>query len=186
MNAITGISAVQAHNWQSLSSSSDKGRLTIREINGYFKHTSRNEDIVRFLGIVMVLGGFIQWVGPNTDLVGDPTMTKVGLSVAFSIIGMALYSFATRGHRNEIMLHPVRKELRIANLNRQDRTKSEKKVALSDVISIYVRRPETPLAPASLQIRLRSSTTEICALRGKLLDIESLHRQLCHEIRQIG
>ena len=94
-----------------------------------------------------------------------------------------MYSFATRGHRNEIWLDPVKHELRIAALNRRDENRNVTRVPLAKVKSLYVKRPKTRGEPASLQIRMRDSAAEICALRGDEEEMETFHRFLCRDIR---
>ena len=96
---------------------------------------------------------------------------------------MAVYSFATRGHRSEIRFDPRKNELVVSALNRQDRHKAVRRVPLSQVKSIYVRRTDMPHGMAALRIRFFNNPNELTAIRGTDTEIEMLHGLLCRDIR---
>ncbi len=183
MNMVSRMDGTALPNWQSLNSSKNGAGYRIREADGFFRHSERNEAVVRFVGIIIVMGTFVQWTFPNANALGDPMLTKVLLAVAFSLIGLAVYSFATRGHRCEVLYDPGHSEIHIYHLSRRDEPKSAMKLSLNDVKSIYVKRPETTGTPAELRVRLKNSIREICVIRGDNEEIESLHRHLCRDIR---
>ena len=159
------------------------GAFSMRESEGYFRHTSRNEAVIRFIGIAIVLGAFVQWLTPNANYVGDPQLTKIGLSIAFSTIGLAVYSYAMRGHRIEVAFDPDAMEITIANLDRRDGVRSKKSIPLRNIKSIYVLKGDGPGAPSKMRIKLYDSPAEVTAVRGPYEEIELAHRQLCRSIR---
>ncbi|WP_197917516.1 hypothetical protein [Thiosulfatihalobacter marinus] len=183
MNALVRFGAVGAENWNSLVAQPAETGYAVSETTGKFRHTSRNEAILRFVGIVIVLGALIQWSFPNASFAGDPMTTKIMMSVASALIGMAVYSFATRGHRSEIRFDPRKNELVVSALNRQDRHKAVRRVPLSQVKSIYVRRTDMPHGMAALRIRFFNNPNELTAIRGTDTEIEMLHGLLCRDIR---
>lgn len=157
--------------------------FAMREKEGYFRHTSRNEAVIRFVGIVIILGAFVQWLTPNANFAGNADMTKMGLSIAFSIIGIALYTHATRGHRIEVAFDPARQDICIARLDRRDGVRSTRRISLRDIKSIYVMKSEGSGAPSKMRIKLYASPNEVTAVRGTYEEIEMAHRQLCRNIR---
>lgn len=158
--------------------------FSMREKDGNFRHTSRNEAVIRFVGIVVILGAFVQWVTPDANFAGaDPHLTKLGLSIAFSLIGIAIYTFATRGHRSEISFDPVRQDICIAHLDRRGGVRSSRRVALHNIKSIYVMKSEKAGTPSKMRIKLVNDPSEITAVRGRYDEIELAHRQLCRNIR---
>ena len=159
------------------------GAFSMREREGYFRHTSRNEAVIRFIGIAIVLGAFVQWLTPNSSFVGDANMAKIGLSIAFSTIGLAIYSHAMRGHRIEVAFDPQKLEIAIAKLDRRDGVRSKKTIPLRNIKSIYVLKGDGPGAPSKMRIKLYDSPTEVTAVRGPYEEIELAHRQLCRSIR---
>ncbi|TKZ22133.1 hypothetical protein FAP39_02730 [Shimia litoralis] len=185
MNAVVGQNVMGAAAWETLTPSAVDDGFSVREAHGHFRHTSRNEAVVRFAGIVIVLGAFVQWLAPNASFAGDPMVTKVLLSVAFSTVGIAVYGFAMRGHRSEIALDPARQTICISHLSRQNTVRSTKRIPLKDITSIYVRKAETPGGPAKMRIKLRNKTAEITAIRGQYEEVEMMHRQLCRNIRML-
>ncbi|CUK04506.1 hypothetical protein PH7735_02790 [Shimia thalassica] len=183
MNAQVGTNIMGVAGYQTLSATQGKAGFTVREVNGHFRHTSRNEAVVRFLGIVIILGAFIQHLVPDTLFGGNPAMTKVLLSVAFSCVGIALYSFAVRGHRSEIVFDPLRQDICISKLDRRGNLRLTKHIPLSQIKSIYVLKAETPGVPSKLRVKMMGDQPEISALRGPYEEIELMHRQLCRVIR---
>lgn len=158
--------------------------FSMREKAGNFRHTSRNEAVIRFVGIVIILGAFIQWMMPNANFAGsNPEATKLGLSIAFSLIGIAIYTFATRGHQSEISLDPVRQDICITQMDRRGGVRSNRRIPLRTIKSIYVMKSQAAGAPSKMRIKLTNSPNEITAVRGKYEDIELAHRQLCRNIR---
>lgn len=160
--------------------------FSMREEEGYFRHTSQTEAVVRFVGIVVILGAFIQWLTPDTSIAGmNPHLTKMGLSIAFSLVGIAIYTNAMRGHRSEVSFDPVRQDICIAHLDRRDGVRSSRRIPLRNIKSIYVLKSEAPGVPSKMRIKLFDSPTEITAVRGPYAEIEMAHRELCHNIRLI-
>lgn len=158
--------------------------FTIREKDDYFRHTSRNEAVIRFFGIVIILGAFVQWLTPNANFAGaDPHLTKLGLSIAFSLIGIAVYTFATRGHKSEIAFDPLRQEICISHLDRRGGVRATRLIPLHNIKSIYVMKSDSPGAPSKMRVKLIDSAEEITAVRGRHEEIELAHRQLCRNIR---
>lgn len=155
-----------------------------RETEGYFRTTTQSEAVLRFIGIVIVLGAFIQWLLPNGESI-EMVMTKVGLAVAFSIIGLALYTFTMRGSRYEIALDPTDLSLTLSRLDRRDNVRKARKFPLSEIKSIYVLKGDGVGVPSKMRLRLRHEDAEITALRGRYEDVELMHRALCRSIRQL-
>lgn len=158
--------------------------FSVREKDGYFRHTTRSEAVIRFVGIVIILGAFIQWLTPDTNLSGNAQITKLGLSIAFSVIGIGLYTNAVRGYRIELTLDPKKQEIIIARLDRREGVRSKRHIRLRNIKSIYVLKSESLGSPSKMRVRLFDSPTEVTAIRGTYEEIELAHRQLCRSIRQ--
>ncbi|SHJ59765.1 hypothetical protein SAMN05444000_110134 [Shimia gijangensis] len=183
MNIAVNRVSVQPDNARKIKAERDAS-FSMREKDGNFRHTSRNEMVIRFVGIVVIFGAFVQWLTPDANFSGtDPHLTKLGLSIACSLIGIALYTFATRGHRSEITFDPVRQDICIAHLDRQGGVRSNRRIALHNIKSIYVMKSEVAGSPSKMRIKLLDSPTEITAVRGRYEEIELAHRQLCRNIR---
>ncbi len=183
MNALVRLGTVGAENWDTLAAAPSGNGYLVSETDGNFHHTGRNEAVLRFIGITIVFGSLIQWTLPDVNFVGDASTTKALMSIACALIGMAIYRFAIKGHRSQISYDPKKGELLVSALNRQDRQKGIRRIPLSRVKSIYVRRSDMPQGMAALRIRLQGNTSEITALRGRASEIEVLHGLLCRDIR---
>ncbi|WP_299354887.1 hypothetical protein [uncultured Shimia sp.] len=157
--------------------------FSVRERDDYFRHTSRNEAVIRFVGLVILLGAFVQWLTPDANFAGDPHVTKVGMSIAFSMVGLALYTYTMRGHRIEIRFDPSKHVLSVAKLDQRDRTRSIRNIPLRNIKSIYVLRAEVAGAPSKMRIKLYDNPTEQTVLRGSYDEVELAHRQLCRSIK---
>lgn len=153
-----------------------------RETEGYFRTSTQSEAVLRFIGIVLLLGAFIQWLLPQSANL-EMMMTQVGLAVACSVIGLAVYTYSMRGSRYEIELDPVAQTLSLSRLDRRDNVRRARHFPLSEIKSIYVLKGESIGTPAKMRLRLRHQDTEITALRGTYEDVELMHRALCRSIR---
>lgn len=153
-----------------------------RETEGYFPTTTQSEAVLRFVGVVLLLGALIQWLLPQN---GSPEMmmSQVGLAVGFSVIGLAVYTYTMRGNRYEVELDPVTKTLSLSRLDRRDNVRHRRQLSLDDITSIYIHRSESTGTPSQIRIRLRRNSEEITALRGHYEDVELMHRALCRSIR---
>lgn len=183
MNALVRLGTIRAENWNSLTAAPSGAGYSVSETSGSFQHSNRNETMLRFVGIVFVLGSLVQWSFPQANFAGDPMASKALLSIAFTLVGMAIYHFAVRGHRSEIRFDPKKNLLLVSALNRQDRQKSTRRIHLRQIKSIYVRRSDMPAGTAALRIRLNDRPNEITAIRGEATEIELVHGLLCRDIR---
>lgn len=153
-----------------------------RETNGYFHTTPQTEAVLRFIAVVILSGAFIQWLMPHGESL-EMTMTKVGMAVAFSITGLALYTFTMRGHRYELTLDPATRKLNLSCLDRRDNLRKSRSFNINEIKSIYVHKGDGVGTPAQMRIRLYRHNEEITALRGSYEDVELMHRALCRSIR---
>ncbi|WP_204115634.1 hypothetical protein [Shimia biformata] len=188
MNAMNGVAhslAQDGADWKSPPSKEDKRGYQVSNTRSGLSIGSGVDAVARFVGVLLVLGALIQWTVPRVDLSGNVVHNQIMLSIAFSVIGMAIYAYAIRGHRSEIVLDIRKGEITVNQLTRQDRVRSSTTVPLSRIKSIYVRRKAGIEDTATLQIRHKDSNSEICAIRGDYQELEDLHRQLCHDIRMV-
>lgn len=183
MNAMTRLGTLGADNWYSLNAEPADAGYSFKEAKGTFRHSNRNEMLLRFVGLTLVMGALVQWALPNASFAGDAGTTKALLSISCSLIGMAVYHFAVRGHRSEIRFDALKGEIIVSALSRQDRQKGAQRIHLSRVKSIYVRRSNMPEGQAALRIRLNDRNNEITAIRGDHNEIELAHGLLCRDIR---
>lgn len=69
---------------------------------------------MRFVGLVLVLAAYGQWLIPSAILPGDAVVTKALITFFFGVLGAALY-WTGRGVRDtELHIDLTRRELRIA------------------------------------------------------------------------
>ncbi|MCW8842136.1 MAG: hypothetical protein OQK00_01840 [Rhodobacteraceae bacterium] len=185
MNAAISDLSIGPPKKRSIKASRSKQSYRARETEGYFRTTTQSEAVLRFIGIVVVLGAFIQWLLPQDNTI-EMMMTKVGLAVAFSIIGLAFFTATMRGNRYEIALDPTSKTLTLSRLDRRDNVRKIRRIKLSDIKSIYVLKSDAIGTPSKMRIRLKARDEEITALRGQYDDIELMHRALCRSIRLLN
>ncbi|MCP4822018.1 MAG: hypothetical protein GY883_22770 [Shimia sp.] len=183
MNAMTRLHTLGTDTWNTLSAAPVDAGYSFSETEGRFRHSTRNEALLRFAGLTLVMAALVQWALPGVSFAGDETSTTALISISCSLIGMAAYHFAVRGHRSEIRFDPKKGEVIVSALSRQDRQKGVRRIHLSRVKSIYVRRSDMPAGQAALRIRLNDSSHEITAIRGSHNEIELAHGLLCRDIR---
>lgn len=183
MSAMGQIRIPDVDSWDSLQTSPMERGYCVRETEGEFVHSSLMETALRFLGVLFILSALVQWSFPNASFAGDPMTSKTLLSVAFAVVGMAAYRFATKGHRAEIRFDAKSNAVVVSALNRRDQQSGKWHLKLDEIKSIYVRRADMPSGKAALRIRLKNRPKEITAIRGNLEEIEAAHLTLCQKIR---
>lgn len=185
MNAMASVIDKKQSGWRPGMPDTSKVGYRLNEEGSGFRLQASIDSLVRLVGILLILGALIQWTIPRVNLTGNIVHNQIMLSIAFSIIGMAIYAYSIRGHRSEIVLDTNKGEIVINQLTRQNRVRASKHIPLRRIKSIYVRRKQGTEFNAALHIRHMDSPTEICAIRGQHDELEYMHRELCRDIRMV-
>ena len=96
-----------------------------------------------------------------------------------------IYWFASRGARVELEVDQARRELRVVSRNSRGQTRLQRRVAMNDVRSAFVRRPTGSARNAELVVRLRRNDGLVTIASGRESDLSELHARLRGDIRPV-
>jgi hypothetical protein len=183
MNAATATTDFTTETWGSLHVTATDAGYAVYEAEARFWRERLAESALRLTGMFLILAGYVQWFLPDAMMQGDPMLAHVALSVAFMGTGMGLYFFASRGFRKELHFDMFGKTLGLARLNGKNRSMVNHLIDMDRIESLCVSRAATPMAMASLILRVKGFPRTHCVMRGTPAEIEKLHRQLSRDIR---
>jgi hypothetical protein len=157
--------------------------LRVTEAGDRFAVERWTERAVRCVAGGAVLGAYVQWFLPASLFPGDPVMAKGMLSALFAAVGVALWLFADRGFRNELLVDRARGELVHLRRNAAGRGRIKARLPLAGVESAFVHRTGDGSGMATLRLRLMGGGPPVVLLRGDLSELEAAHRTICRELR---
>lgn len=156
----------------------------IRENAAQDEHETALESVLRFVGLVLVLAAYAQWLLPASLFGADPGVTRALLTFILGASGAGLYWFANRGLRNALQVDLSRRELRFVSLNARDQSRMRRKMPMDGVQSAFLRRSKDPGHLAELCLRLATGG-EILIAHGAEHEMMNLHRRLCVDLRPL-
>lgn len=155
----------------------------VQEERDRFDRESAVEAAARFLGLILVICAYGQWLLPSAMFGADPLASKAVLSFFLGSTGAAIYWFASRGMHTEFHVDLTRRELRIHNRNSRGQTRLQKCVPMREVESAFLRRPPTRDMPAHLVLRLRAGRGQVQVATGEEEALTQLHKRLSQDLR---
>lgn len=154
----------------------------IREDLDRFARETVVEAMGRFLGLVLVLSAYGQWLLPAALYSGNVLWAKAGVSFVLGLIGALVYWIASRGLHVEVQVDLTRRELRVVNRNSRNQTRVRRRVSMRNIESAFLRRATTRDVPAHLFLRLRGGQ-ELHVATGSEKMLTAIHRRLGRDIR---
>lgn len=156
---------------------------TIRDADDRFDRETLVEILMRFLGLVLVVSAYAQWLLPPSIFPGDPFLTKASLAFMFGAGGVAIYYYGSRGLATEIHVDLSRREVRLSRRNARGQTRLRQIVPMGKVESAYIKRIEGGNGGAQLYLRFAGKANGIEVARGTEEALKVLHRRLCTDLR---
>ena len=158
---------------------------TVGEATDRFETETVLEAACRFLGLILVICAYAQWLLPGSMYGPEVFGMKAALSFLFGASGVVIYWFASRGARVELEVDQARRELRVVSRNSRGQTRLQRRVAMNDVRSAFVRRPTGSARNAELVVRLRRNDGLVTIASGRESDLSELHARLRGDIRPV-
>jgi hypothetical protein len=93
-----------------------------------------------FLGIILLISAFGQWVLPGSLYGGDMLMMKFVLTAILGLCGGVVLSVSARGFRPEVQVDRIRQEIRFVSRNPRGRGKVLATVDLDQIVGVGVTR----------------------------------------------
>lgn len=155
----------------------------IRETEEGFDARALAESGMRFLGLILIVAAFAQWLLPGALLGDDVLPMKLALMFALIAFGAGIYWYGDRAYRNEVEIDTTRRELRIMGRNGRGQGKLHKRIPMAEVESAYVKRTGNSGLTAHLLFRLRGDADPMHLATGEEAELRVLHARLCRDLQ---
>ncbi len=169
--------------WRTISAIETGQGYSVYEAPDRFWRERMAEAVLRVAGVSLIFASSAPWFVPDAMLRGDPVLARTALAVVFTLTGIALYFFASRGFRKEVRFDADARQIGLCRLNANDRCLVSRQVPLDRIESLIVARATAGRPLAALNLRQKGSPHSICIMRGAQSEIGELHRQLCRDIQ---
>lgn len=153
----------------------------VSEADGALGGPALTEAGLRFLGLVLVLASYIQWLLPDGLYRVDPLGAKIGMSALFALAGAALYFVANVGFERAIEVDTQERVVRFVRRNGRGRARVLQSVPFDAIGSVFVRRHEG--AMAELRLGIAGLDESLHVMRGADRDLHLLHARLCRDLK---
>lgn len=172
--------------WRTVSLTQTPLGLTAQERFERFRLEAISEMALRLVGGLMVAASTILWLILPAEAEIGRFLSHGVLAALCTGIGLAVYVYGTRGFRRQLALDARRRTLALTKININDQGRVLRTIGIDEVESLFLRRPATPVAPASLCVRMAGNDTPIVALTGDRAELEHVHRHLCDIVQNGG
>ena len=159
---------------------------SIRGAEERFDSETLVEILLRFLGLILVVSAYGQWLLPPSLFPGDPFLTKACLAFVFGAGGVAVYYYGSRGMQTEIHVDLARREVRLSRRTCRGQSRLRQVVPMAQVESAYLKRDEAAPASARLLLRFAGRRQPVEVAHGREADLTTLLRRLSVDLRPAG
>lgn len=139
--------------------------------------------VLRFLGLVLVLAAYGQWLLPSTLFQGEALLTKAALTAVFGMSGIGLYWFASRGVRRIVTVDLSRRQVRLAQRNSRGDDRVRMVQPISKVEGAVLKRAADPAIPSELFLRLKGRRAPVLIAAGDEAQLLALHKRMAEDLR---
>jgi len=139
--------------------------------------------VLRFLGLVLVLAAYAQWLLPAAMFNGEPLLAKAALTGIFGMSGIGLYWFASRGVRRIVTVDLSRRQVRLAQRNGRGDDRVRLIQPISKVEGAVLKRAADPAVPSELFLRLKGRMAPVLIAAGGEAELLALHRRMAEDLR---
>ena len=150
-----------------------------------FERETLSRAALRFMGLVLVLSAYGQWLLPGALYSGDAMIAKTVLSLALGLFGAVVYWAASRESRTDVQVDLTRRELRVSEAQSRGRTRTTAIVPMGNIASAFIVRPPGEGGKSQLYLRLKDRADPMHVATGSAYDLKVLHRRLAHDLRPL-
>ncbi len=181
MNAMSGTIDV-AEAPKALAISETIWGYIVSETGDRFDRESLGEAGLRFLGIVLVLLAYGQWLLPASVLGANALAMKAAMTFFFGAAGGAVYWAASRGMRSEIHFNTERRDVRIVTRNARDHVRVLSRWKFDAIESVFTMRRPEPGSPSEFYLRLKGKSEPFLLFKGSASEVRDLYHRLMHDM----
>jgi len=154
----------------------------VSEAEDRFDRETLMESAMRFVGLLLVVLAYGQWLLPGSMFGPSAFAMKAALTFVFGAGGATLYWFASRGSNSEVHFDTDKREVRIVSRNAKDQTRLLSSMKMDRIESAFTVCPKEPGAMAGLFLRLKGQSTPMHLFDGEEHEIRALHQRIVHDM----
>ncbi len=127
--------------------------FTVSEKGGAMDRAGLAETSLKSLAfLAATIGGVVPLI--DTSMVEAlPLVQRIGLSVGFVAVGVAVFFYALRGFRTELQVDTARKTLRIGSRNNAGGFHERRRLSVKEVESLFLQRERGRSARLALRVK---------------------------------
>ena len=142
------------------------------------------ETGLKTIGLTMLPAGLLLLLHPVIATAPGGALAYIGLPIGFTLIGLAIYTLASRGFRTEIQADSHRGIIRIGTANNQGVFRLRRVIVGKSVESIFLKRSETKRGDAKMHLRLKGKQQTIQILHGSERSLVPVLERMTEHLRQ--
>ena len=158
----------------------------IREEQDRFDRESVSEAALRYLGLVLLMTAYVQWLLPASLFTGDVFLMKAGLSVILGALGVVLYWHASRGLSIDVHVDTIRREMRVSHRDSRGKTRLHSVIPMRRIEGAFVEAPDRPGGVAKLLVQIADCEEVLNVATGPEHQIAALDRRLSMDLRPMA
>ena len=155
--------------------------FAVEEISNSSSRKGLAETALKSVGLVMLIVGTLIVV-PGTGFEAVKPILRLGLTAGFVTTGFALFTYASRGFRNELRIDANNRDVTVGTVNSKGMFAARRSVAASDVQSFFLLRAKHR-APARLCARGKNGTSIIKIMDGTEPDLVPVLEKITEAFR---
>lgn len=184
------MNAYGAELWGAPGSSKPNSQLRLRKTNSGFAVTDTSDRVHRnalewafkAMSLFLVLFGGVVLFTPGSDAAGGWSLTKLGIAVAMTIVGYALFVYSGRGLGPELHVDPYLQEIRVGTVNARGEFALRRTIPAKETQSFFLIRAASP-APATLCMRRKQGGQVIKIIKGSEAELIPILERISEAFR---
>ena len=184
MNAPTKFHFSSKHVWTTVDVDNAGERFILEERSRLNARRHTAEIVVSLIVGSLFLGSYLLAILPDFTIAIPYSGVSTSLAVIF--VALALYAFATRGHKRQVGFDKSKNMVWTCKLNSKGHARFVSYFPKANVRSVFIRRPEGGSKDAVLLARITGKNEPVTLLCGSQKDIEAAHFELCRVLREVA
>ena len=108
--------------------------------------------------------------------------TRLVMFLAVSLLCVGIYAFAGQGFRSTLQVDPVRDQLRLGRVNRQNNFTMRQSFSVDDIESLFIARSKEGRSQARLYLRQKSTQESVLLLQAEESELRPLLERIVEHI----
>ncbi len=155
--------------------------FSISEVSG---HAGLIEVLAKAFGVAMAPTGalLILLPGVGSRIQGVPI--QLGITLAFFLVGLAVFAYAVRGFRTELQVDTARGQFRLGTVNQRNLFAVRNTYPTSEIESVFLARAKDGRNTAQLFLRIKPTSEKVYVLTGSEQELVPVLELIVEAVRK--